>query len=68
MKFDIIMYVSAEKYCGLVESEGGIEILQQIMVDDKPYDSIKLLAKLVLDKCEQFKNTGQENETPQLDG
>ncbi|KAL1117159.1 hypothetical protein AAG570_004486 [Ranatra chinensis] len=62
--------VYPEKYCSLVESEGGLTILQSVLEDMRPYARIKELASLVLLRCRQYREGGQiEIEPPlQLDG
>ncbi|XP_046664113.1 protein zer-1 homolog [Homalodisca vitripennis] len=65
--------VYPDKYCSLVETEGGIEILEEVVGDDRPYKRIKELARQVLNHCQQYKEKGiVEMETPQpsyqLDG
>ncbi|KAG8291842.1 regulation of ligase activity protein [Homalodisca vitripennis] len=64
---------NTDKYCSLVETEGGIEILEEVVGDDRPYKRIKELARQVLNHCQQYKEKGiVEMETPQpsyqLDG
>lgn len=45
------MSVPAEKYCALVESEGGIQLLQQLLAHPAPYATVKELAQLVINNC-----------------
>jgi hypothetical protein len=52
-----------------VEAEGGIEILQELIADNKPYDKTKSLALRVLEHCRKYRENGHvEMETPELDG
>ncbi|XP_054275660.1 protein zer-1 homolog [Macrosteles quadrilineatus] len=61
--------VYPDKYCTLVEAEGGVEILKELILDDSPYEKTKELAHLVLEHCRKFKEDGHvEMETPELDG
>ncbi|XP_043277566.1 protein zer-1 homolog [Venturia canescens] len=39
------------KYCSLVEAEGGIEKLNNLLTDSRPYNRIKNLAVLVIMNC-----------------
>ncbi|XP_026472169.1 protein zer-1 homolog [Ctenocephalides felis] len=39
------------KYCDLFESEGGLVELERLIKDDRPYESVKQLAKRVLENC-----------------
>lgn len=39
--------ISEHKYCELVMKEKGIEMLQAVIADPRPYDEIKDLAKQV---------------------
>jgi len=61
--------VYPDKYCTLVEAEGGIEILTELIADDSPYEKTKFLALQVLEHCRKYKEDGHvEMETPELDG
>lgn len=53
--------VYPNKYCDLVEKEGGIALLQEIIDRPEPSEVIKILASTVITNCQQFKST-------QLDG
>nr|CAD7454216.1 unnamed protein product [Timema tahoe] len=56
------------KYCFLLESEGGLTLLQEIIQHDQPYGQIKELAMLVIKNCRQFREQGQLPQDAQLDG
>ncbi|KAF6200916.1 hypothetical protein GE061_005363, partial [Apolygus lucorum] len=58
--------VYPEKYCSLVEAEGGVKILSEVIEDPKPYARIKDLASIVIQKCHDHRLTMVEE--PQLDG
>ncbi|XP_075228919.1 protein zer-1 homolog [Lycorma delicatula] len=65
--------VYPEKYCSLVESEGGIQILENVIADDAPYQRIKDLAAMVIDECRKYRERNhmeqqQHHGPPQLDG
>lgn len=61
--------VYPDKYCSLVEAEGGIQILEEVLADDAPYPRIKELASLVIKHCRQYRELGRlELDSPELDG
>lgn len=51
------LQVYPNKYCHLVESEHGIELLQEVIDHPSPYYRIKELAAMVLKHCSQEKDT-----------
>lgn len=51
------------KYCRLVEDERGLILLQELIDHEKPCETIKNLARMVLENCEAIKTTDM-----QLDG
>lgn len=52
--FTLIMLL-AEKYCSLVEEEGGIQLLQALLASPTPYSRIKILARIVIVQCQHYK-------------
>ncbi|XP_023710410.1 protein zer-1 homolog isoform X3 [Cryptotermes secundus] len=52
------------RYCSLVESEGGIHILEEIIRNEKPYPRIKELAAMVIMHCREYKETVLEAVAP----
>ncbi|XP_012530161.1 protein zer-1 homolog [Monomorium pharaonis] len=44
------------KYCALVVKEGGLEKLQMVIKDSRPYERIKELANLVIENCCQYES------------
>ena len=50
--------VSAEKYCDLLEEEGGLELLEDLQQDLRPIEEIKLLAHQILNFIKHRKATG----------
>ncbi|XP_067009020.1 protein zer-1 homolog isoform X2 [Anabrus simplex] len=46
------------KYCSLVEAEGGIALLLEIIESDKPYARIKELATFVIAHCQKNRYVG----------
>ena len=42
-----------DKYCNLIRSERGEPLLHQVVVDDRPYERVKQLARIVLDNVEK---------------
>ncbi|KAK9886782.1 hypothetical protein WA026_018435 [Henosepilachna vigintioctopunctata] len=47
--------VYPEKYCGLVEKEGGLELLQEVINHPAPPTAVKMLAEMVLKNCHKYK-------------
>ncbi|KAL3284468.1 hypothetical protein HHI36_018629 [Cryptolaemus montrouzieri] len=47
--------VYPEKYCGLVEKEGGLELLQEVISNPAPPRAVKVLAEVVLKNCQNYK-------------
>lgn len=61
--------VYPNKYCSLVESEGGLAILEEVLADPRPYQNIKDLAKIVIQKCQEYRgDMSERSKSPQLDG
>ncbi|XP_063235168.1 protein zer-1 homolog isoform X2 [Bacillus rossius redtenbacheri] len=56
------------KYCYLVEAEGGLALLSEIVQNEQPYARIKELALLVIRHCREFKERGYVSGDAQLDG
>lgn len=50
---------TASKYCSLVEAEGGLVILRDILSEDSPIETTKTLARTVFDNCDKFKSSPQ---------
>lgn len=50
-----IIILLAEKYCTLVEEEGGLQLLQALLASLTPYHRIKDLAKTVINQCQRYK-------------
>lgn len=42
------------KYCSLVEAEGGLTLLEEVMTHREPYLRIKELAAMVIEHCRQY--------------
>nr|CAD7260997.1 unnamed protein product [Timema shepardi] len=56
------------KYCFLLESEGGLTLLQEIIQHDQPYGQIKELAMMVIKNCRQFREqVALHSSTPHSD-
>lgn len=53
----LLAQVYPNKYCHLVESENGVELLQEVIDHPSPYYRIKELAAMVLRHCTQEKDT-----------
>uniref|UniRef100_A0A1E1XI19 Protein zer-1 homolog n=1 Tax=Amblyomma aureolatum TaxID=187763 RepID=A0A1E1XI19_9ACAR len=43
--------VYPDKYCPLVREEGGLEMLQELMKNPRPYPRIHELAQLIIEQC-----------------
>ncbi|CAN7992782.1 unnamed protein product [Ixodes hexagonus] len=43
--------VYPDKYCPLVQEEGGLVLLQELLDSDTPYQRIKDLARIIVDQC-----------------
>ncbi|KAM7304731.1 protein zer-1 homolog [Ixodes scapularis] len=43
--------VYPDKYCPLVQEEGGLVLLQELLDSDTPYERIKDLARIIVDQC-----------------
>ena len=41
-----------DKYCNLIRSERGESLLRQVVVDARPYERVKQLARIVLDNVD----------------
>ncbi|MPC27462.1 protein zer-1 homolog [Portunus trituberculatus] len=50
--------VYPDKYCSLVEEEGGIQLLQALLASPAPYSRIKILARIVIVQCQHYKEDG----------
>ncbi|CAH1179540.1 unnamed protein product [Phaedon cochleariae] len=50
--------VYPEKYCVLVETEGGLHLLQEVIMHPLPPMRVKNLAAVVLENCRKFKESG----------
>ncbi|XP_050315742.1 protein zer-1 homolog isoform X1 [Anthonomus grandis grandis] len=48
--------VYPDKYCNLLEREGGLELLQEVLNHPDPPADIKQLAALVIENCWKYKN------------
>lgn len=48
------MLIPADKYCTLVEAEGGLRLLHDLMVHPNPYERIKKLANIVIVNCARY--------------
>lgn len=50
--------VYPDKYCTLVEEEGGLVLLEAILESPLPYARIKTLARIVIRQCQHYKDCG----------
>ncbi|KAJ2954305.1 hypothetical protein O0L34_g2557 [Tuta absoluta] len=46
--------VYPDKYCGLVEAEGGLALLNELLMHPSPYGLIKTLSCIVIDNCQRW--------------
>ncbi|XP_075991413.1 protein zer-1 homolog isoform X2 [Anticarsia gemmatalis] len=56
--------VYPDKYCNLVESEGGLRLLNELLARPTPYDLIKKLASIVINNCAKY--AARDTGTPPL--
>lgn len=61
-------FVTAAKYCSLVESEGGITLLEELLQHDYPPIRVKQLAAIVIENCRQFREQDYIDSDSQLEG
>lgn len=59
---------SADKYCSLVESEGGLILLQELIDHPSPPFRVKELAAIVIDNCRRFREQEEINSDALFDG
>ncbi|XP_071445512.1 protein zer-1 homolog [Hetaerina americana] len=52
------------KYCSLVEAEGGLALLKEVMTHGEPYPRIKELAAMVIEHCQQYSQQSQSAKGP----
>ena len=62
------VFVSAEKYCSLIEKEGGLVLLQELIDHPLPPLPVKNLAAMVIENCRRYKEQEWINVEDQLDG
>lgn len=55
--------VYPDKYCTLVEAEGGTRLLYELISHPNPYSRIKELAATVLHNCHNYKHSAQLKKT-----
>lgn len=58
----------AEKYCSLVESEGGLVLLQELVDHPSPPFRVKDLAAIVIDNCRRYREQEDISLDALLDG
>lgn len=46
--------VYPDKYCTLVEAEGGLRLLNELLLHPRPYEPIKKLAYIVINNCARY--------------
>ena len=57
----MLLCSSENPYCLLLEREGGLELLKNIINDPRPYADIKKLATQVIARCKKYKIMVQNN-------
>lgn len=62
------MLISAEKYCTLVEKEGGLQLLEDLIHHLSPPLAVKHLAAIVIENCKKFQEHGWQDVEALLDG
>lgn len=63
-----VVFFLASKYCSLVEKEGGLVLLQELIEHHLPPYCVKQLASMVIENCRQFREKGYIDTDSQLDG
>lgn len=58
------MHFTADKYCGLVEAEGGLALLKDLLTHPAPYEMIKDLACIVIGNCAKYKYASRNGPDP----
>ncbi len=58
----VYIYFAADKYCPILEVEGGLNDVQALLDDPKPYQRIKELAEMVITNYRQYKEPQQRNQ------
>lgn len=53
---------AADKYCPILEMEGGLNDVQALIDDSTPYERIKELATMVLNNYRAYKEVEQQNQ------
>lgn len=59
---------AADKYCVLIEKEGGLDLLQEVVVCPGVPLKIRELANIVIENYKKFAQTSWPNEESLLDG
>lgn len=62
----VILCLTAHKYCILVIREGGLEKLNTLISDPRPYERIKELAHFVIENCCHYSSNSNSNDTNEL--
>ncbi|KAJ8927908.1 hypothetical protein NQ314_019538 [Rhamnusium bicolor] len=57
-----------EKYCALVEKEGGLHLLEDLIHHPSPPVAVKRLAAIVIENCRKFQENGWQDVEALLDG
>ena len=57
--FSLSLFVSAEKYCDLLEEEGGLLLLEELCHDPRPIEEIRLLANQIINFIKHRKSVCQ---------
>ncbi|XP_067139951.1 protein zer-1 homolog isoform X3 [Centruroides vittatus] len=60
--------VYADKYCSLLKEEGGLQMLEDLLLRPKPYARIKELAQITIDQCERYEKFGKLDDLPENQG
>lgn len=55
-------FSTAEKYCPILEAEGGLNDVQRLIDDARPYPRIKELAKIVMSNYHSYKQAQKRNQ------
>lgn len=61
-------FVLADKYCVLIEKEGGLDLLQEVIQHPAVPLKVRELANVVVENYKKFKQSSWPNEDFLLDG
>lgn len=54
---ELYSFVPAARYCPMLEKEGGITLVQELLNDPRPNDKIRRLANTIMEQWESWTRT-----------